>query len=319
MGISLLRLTRLELAGPATLAFLIRAPHGVPPSALLAVAGMLFHSIGCVVNDIADRGSDRYDPRRAARPLVAATVTVRAASVFAALLAVAFCAVSVLLWSGWWLVLSLGVLVLNVTGDAVRKHTLVPPLWDLAFGVDMAGCVLLGAGEVTGPTFAVALCFGLACTIFDTSAAGLKDLRWDLPAGVRTTATYLRCTADSTGRVGLSPAYRSWVAGLAVVEAAATAAAGLVCHASASWTWAVSAVAAMGCVLVLRGLRQTGSPVPHLVAGSAAFLVAVLVLGAGLGDVHRLAAGILISVFLPPVLTTSMTRPLRRQQSTRKA
>lgn len=326
IGLALLQLTRVDLAGPTLLPFVIgiAATGGRPTPARwfgIVVAGLLFHAVACTVNDIADRRPDRLDPRRADRPMVSGAVSVRAASWWAAGQSAAFCGIAALLWRGSFLLLAVSLLALGIVGDAIRKHTLVPPLWDLLFGVDMAGCVVLGARSWHGTVLALAFCYGIGCTLFDTAAAGLKDLRWDRAAGVRTSATFFGARVDGLGRFQLSAAYRIWVGGVVFSALGGVAVTGFLLRATPGPVIGGSVAGLAGAILVARGLRRS-EPVHTVALGSALCLLPAPILAIGRADPAALSIGLACALVVPIAVArgaASSISPPRPQRAPQRA
>ena len=305
-ALALLRLTRVGLAAPTLLPFVIGlAAAGDRPSPArwlgILAAGLLLHTIACTVNDIADRQSDRLDPRRADRPMVAGTVSVRVASTWATAQTAAFCVTAALLWRGDFLLLALGLSALSIVGDAIRKHTLMPPLWDLLFGVDMAGCVLLGARSWHGTALGLAFCYGIACTLFDTAAAGLKDLRWDQVADVRTSAKFFGARVDDLGRFHLPAAYRAWVGVLVGALLGGVIATGFLLADAPGPACGAIAVGTVGAVLIARGLDRR-DPTRTIAAGAGLCLLPALTLAMSPAHPATLATGLAGALLVPVVL-----------------
>ena len=124
-----------------------RTLQDVALPAVIAAAAFALASSACyVVNDILDREADRRHPRKRRRPIAAGEVSVKTAWVFAVALLAVVAALTALLPAParWWVALTLGLYVLNVSlYSAVVKHLVIADVMSLSMGFVlrvMGGC-----------------------------------------------------------------------------------------------------------------------------------------------------------------------------------
>ncbi|MFF4248741.1 UbiA family prenyltransferase [Streptomyces sp. NPDC001822] len=202
------RLTRVHAASAAAFVYplgpLVGSGGDVPLALLVAVAliGVLGHTYGCTVNDLADLASDRLNPARRRSVLVSGAITVGAAR---GALAVQLCAAAVLtagaLTAGdgarWPWILGVAALFGSITlSNIYQKRRIAHPLaMDALFGVNMGVpallCCTVAASEDLAPAALVALAFGLHMALLNIVAGNLKDLEHDRSVGDDTTALRL--------------------------------------------------------------------------------------------------------------------------------
>lgn len=160
--------------------------------AVALVVAVPFHIVYAMLNDLADLGVDRGDPRKAGRPLVSGAVRpAHAAVLVVAAVPLAFTLDIVLLGTDPGRLLVLGVALAGVAGyDWWSKRTAFPPLMDLAQGVGAAAMAHYGAaaaGQPTGVTYLVDASIALFIVLINGVHAGLRDLSSDFAFGARTT------------------------------------------------------------------------------------------------------------------------------------
>lgn len=173
-----------------TLAALWLAADGVPPVGILAafvVGTFLARSAGCVINDIADRKLDAHVARTRDRPLATGEVSLPAALVLLAILAVA-CLAIVLTLNRLAQALTLGGALVAAVYPFLKRWTHWPQAaLGIAFswGIPMAFAAVNGA--VSGAAwllFAASLVWIVA---YDTMYA-MVDRDDDLGVGIKSTA-----------------------------------------------------------------------------------------------------------------------------------
>lgn len=151
-----------------------------------------FHIVYTVLNDLADLGVDRGDPRKVGRPLVSGAVRpAQAACLVVAAVPAAFALDILLLGPDSGRALVLGCAIAGVAVyDWWGKRTPFPPLMDLAQGLGSAAMVHYGAaaaGRPTVVTYLVDAAVALFIVLINGVHAGLRDLYSDFTFGARTT------------------------------------------------------------------------------------------------------------------------------------
>jgi 4-hydroxybenzoate polyprenyltransferase len=327
MPSGMLLLARLRYAGATTFAFVIAAwvgPSAVRPGQILTLvcAGTIYHALACTINDIADRHSDSLNPHRATRPLVSGTTSVAAASYFSAALGVTFFVISLFVWHGWFLGLACAVLALNVVCDAFPKTRLIPPAWDVIFGIAMAGCVILGAAcwgrRVTEPAILIAVCYGLWCAFFNTSASNLKDLQWDQLATNRTSSMFFGCHVDASGVFCLSRRYQIWVTGIAAFLFGAIVLTACSLHETPSFSAAITGTTTLGGAVTVYALNSRRTPLLPLTGASALMLAAIAVAAASRSETTGFLLSLFAAIALPLAADTTFRVILSLREWERK-
>ena len=176
-----------------TLSALWIAAGGFPGWRLIAIFAMgtiLMRSAGCCINDVADREFDRHVKRTAGRPVTTGALSVRAALVFGAALALAAFAL-VLLTNALTIALSLAALAITVAYPYAKRVVSMPQAVlgvAFSFGIPMAFAAVLG--EV--PALAWWLLIGNLFWVlaYDTEYA-MVDRDDDLKLGMKTSAITL--------------------------------------------------------------------------------------------------------------------------------
>ena len=203
-----------------TLAALWLAAQGVPPVGILAafvVGTFLARSAGCVINDIADRKFDAHVARTRDRPLATGEVSLTAAIVLLAILALA-CLAVVLTLDRLAQALALGGALVAAVYPFLKRWTHWPQAaLGVAFswGIPMAFAAVNGA--VSGAAwllFAASLVWIVA---YDTIYA-MVDRDDDLGVGIKSTAILFGRT-DRLIVAVLQLVVLVWLLGLGVVLA----------------------------------------------------------------------------------------------------
>ena len=173
-----------------TLAALWIAAKGVPPADILAVfviGTFLARSAGCVVNDIADRNLDGHVQRTRQRPLPQGDVSVLAARVLAAVLALLCLAVASYLNGLAFLLAMVGGAVACLYPFLKRWTHLPQAALGVAFswGIPMAFAAIIGGVSTAAwLLFAASLAWIVA---YDTLYA-MVDRTDDVKAGIKSSA-----------------------------------------------------------------------------------------------------------------------------------
>jgi 4-hydroxybenzoate polyprenyltransferase len=176
-----------------TLSALWIAAHGFPGWHLLAVfvlGTFLMRSAGCAVNDVADRDFDKHVKRTAQRPVTSGALSVKAALLFGALLAlVAFGLV--LTTNAATIAWSFAALAVSIFYPFTKRFFSMPQAVlgvAFSFGIPMAFAAVQGSV----PPIAWALLVGNLFWVlaYDTEYA-MVDRDDDLKIGIRTSAITL--------------------------------------------------------------------------------------------------------------------------------
>ena len=176
-----------------TLSALWIASHGFPGWHLLTVftlGTILMRSAGCCINDVADRDIDRHVKRTAGRPVTTGAVSVKAALVLGAvlaLLAFALVLTTNALTIGW----SIGALVITLVYPYAKRFFAMPQAVlgvAFSFGIPMA----FAAVQSRVPLIAWVLMLGNLFWVlaYDTEYA-MVDRDDDLVIGMKTSAITL--------------------------------------------------------------------------------------------------------------------------------
>ncbi|MET0423726.1 MAG: UbiA family prenyltransferase [Actinoplanes sp.] len=157
-----------------------------------AVAVLLYHYAGVVINDVMDVDVDAMAPRRGRSPLVTGEVPVAAG-----LRIGAACLIGALLVAMTWLrtdpgavLVFTGSIVCMLAYNLVGKRVPVPLLMDLVQGLAW-GLLVLWAGRATRETNVVAAAIVLYMTQVNAVHGGVRDAAIDRRAGRFTTALLL--------------------------------------------------------------------------------------------------------------------------------
>ncbi|AXA33101.1 4-hydroxybenzoate octaprenyltransferase [Francisella adeliensis] len=173
-----------------TLTALVLASHGFPSFKLLIIftAGVvLMRTVGCIVNDIADRDFDKHVARTNTRPLTSGKLTVKNAITLCLVLTiVAF--ICVLFLNVFTISLSFVALFLAILYPFCKRFFALPQLvLGLAFnfGIFMAFSAIQNSVQLEAWIFYFAtICWTIA---YDTVYA-LADREFDLEIGVKSSA-----------------------------------------------------------------------------------------------------------------------------------
>lgn len=173
-----------------TLTALVLASHGFPSFKLLIIftAGVvLMRTVGCIVNDIADRDFDKHVARTNTRPLTSGKLTVKNAIMLCLVLTIiAF--ICVLFLNLFTVLLSFIALFLAILYPFCKRFFALPQLvLGLAFnfGIFMA----FSAIQNTVPLETWIFYFGTICwTIAYDTVYALADREFDLEIGVKSSA-----------------------------------------------------------------------------------------------------------------------------------
>ncbi|WP_309226564.1 UbiA family prenyltransferase [Streptomyces lunaelactis] len=201
------RLTRIHAAGAAAFVYplgpLLATGGDVSPAVLLTVSGLglLTHTYGCTVNDLADLDSDRRNPTRRRSVLVSGAISVRSARLammvqLAAAVVLTF--LTLIIGEPSW-VFAVGTLALlasiTLSNTYQKRRVAHPLIMDALFGLNMGIPALLCCAVVARwdpvPAALVALAFGLHMVLLNVVAGNLKDLDHDRAVGDDTTAIRL--------------------------------------------------------------------------------------------------------------------------------
>ncbi|QLE79102.1 4-hydroxybenzoate octaprenyltransferase [Francisella sp. Scap27] len=173
-----------------TLTALVLASHGFPSFKLLiifTVGVVLMRTVGCIVNDIADRDFDKHVARTNTRPLTSGKLTVKNAIMLCLVLTIiAF--ICVLFLNFFTVLLSFIALFLAILYPFCKRFFALPQLvLGLAFnfGIFMA----FSAIQNTVPLEAWIFYSGTICwTIAYDTVYALADREFDLEIGVKSSA-----------------------------------------------------------------------------------------------------------------------------------
>lgn len=161
------------------------------PLVLLLLAGSIaMRGAGCVYNDIVDRDLDRQVARTAARPVASGAVSVRAATMWLAVLL----AIGLLVWLqlGWPARLTALASIAPVAAYPFMKRiTWWPQVW---LGLVFSWAALVGWVEATGTLAAAALWLyagSIAWVVGYDTIYALQDVEDDALVGVRSSARRL--------------------------------------------------------------------------------------------------------------------------------
>ncbi|MCL4114948.1 UNVERIFIED_CONTAM: hypothetical protein GTU68_061983 [Idotea baltica] len=173
-----------------TLTALVLASHGFPSFKLLVIftiGVVLMRTVGCIVNDIADRDFDKHVARTNTRPLTSGKLTVKNAIMLCLVLTIiAF--ICVLFLNFFTVLLSFIALFLAILYPFCKRFFALPQLvLGLAFnfGIFMA----FSAIQNTVPLEAWIFYFGTICwTIAYDTVYALADREFDLEIGVKSSA-----------------------------------------------------------------------------------------------------------------------------------
>jgi 4-hydroxybenzoate polyprenyltransferase len=220
-----------------TLAALWIAAGGFPGWHLLIVFGLgtfLMRSAGCAVNDVADRDFDKHVKRTAQRPVTSGAISVKAALIFGAVLALIAFAL-VLTTNAITIAWSFAALTVSIFYPFTKRFFSMPQAVlgvAFSFGIPMAFAAV--RGEV--PPLAWWLLLGNLFWVlaYDTEYA-MVDRDDDLKIGIKTSAitlgrfdvagvmlfyaTYLAVWAVLGAQIGFGWAYAAGIAVAAAVAA----------------------------------------------------------------------------------------------------
>ncbi|MBW8831928.1 MAG: 4-hydroxybenzoate octaprenyltransferase [Burkholderiales bacterium] len=220
-----------------TLAALWIAAGGFPGWHLLIVFGLgtfLMRSAGCAVNDVADRDFDKHVKRTAQRPVTSGAISVKAALIFGAVLALIAFAL-VLTTNAITIAWSFAALAVSIFYPFTKRFFSMPQAVlgvAFSFGIPMAFAAV--RGEV--PPLAWWLLLGNLFWVlaYDTEYA-MVDRDDDLKIGIKTSAitlgrfdvagvmlfyaTYLAVWAVLGAQIGFGWAYAAGIAVAAAVAA----------------------------------------------------------------------------------------------------
>lgn len=209
----------------------LSSSHPWTPGAIVALVAIsaAFNIVGGVLNDICDIESDRLAPSRAQRWLVTGAVSTRAAAAVVAaqlpLMAVVHVAAGFNLSSLRWLAAA-------VAGEALYdlfgKKSRVPPVAEAgqalaAFALVCYGATCLGGG-LSALAWTTATAAAAMLLLANAFHGGLRDIRDDAGARVRTTPLWFGCGFDAE-RVRISAAMSAYAASCLTVMMAASLAA----------------------------------------------------------------------------------------------
>lgn len=173
-----------------TLTALVLASHGLPSIKLLAIFTLgvvLMRTVGCIVNDIADRDFDKHVARTNTRPLTSGKLTTTDAVILCiALTLIAFACV--LFLNIFTILLSFVALFLAILYPFCKRFFALPQLvLGLAFnfGIFMAFSAIQNSIPLQAWIFYIAtICWTIA---YDTVYA-LADREFDLEIGIKSSA-----------------------------------------------------------------------------------------------------------------------------------
>lgn len=181
------------LLAPALWSLLL-ASSGNPPLNLVVIfvlGAFLTRSAGCVINDLADRGFDRFVERTKNRPLADGRLGKKEAfAVFAALSLLAF--FLALFLNAFTIILSLAAILLAIIYPFVKRVSFFPQVFlgaAFGWGAIMAWSAVRGGIGVPAVLIFIANVFW--STAYDTVYA-LMDMEDDLKIGVRSTAIFFK-------------------------------------------------------------------------------------------------------------------------------
>lgn len=187
------------------------AAGGFPGWHLLAVfvlGTVLMRSAGCCVNDVADREFDRHVKRTAQRPVTTGAISVRAALVFGAILALAAFAL-VLTTNAATIAWSFAALAIAIAYPYAKRFVSMPQAVlgiAFSFGIPMAFAAVQGQVPLLAWVLLVGNLFWVLA--YDTEYA-MVDRDDDLRIGIQTSAITL-------GRADVAAVMFFYVAALAI-------------------------------------------------------------------------------------------------------
>lgn len=200
--IGYMRLYRLSIAAPISVAFLLGATDAsvTRPGtvALLWLLGVFYHAYGCGLNDLADADIDSVNPGRRHSPLPGNLITRQEALYATNLAGIGFLLLPLL--TGFPVRVCYGCAVLAVLqtwGNLFQKRSRWVPtgVVDWLFIPAAGGPVLLGAWATGTHTeyvvITTGLAFGMQMVLFNVLAGNIKDIEFDALAGSKTTALAL--------------------------------------------------------------------------------------------------------------------------------
>ncbi|MFF4422893.1 UbiA family prenyltransferase [Streptomyces sp. NPDC001549] len=230
------RLTRIHAAGAAAfvypLGILVTTGGDASVALLVTVSalGLLSHTYGCTVNDLADLESDRRNPARRASVLVSGAIGVRGARtalvVQLAAAVVLTALAQVVDEPRWSFAAGTTALFAAITlSNVYQKRRVAHPLaMDALFGVNMgAPAILCLAVATPGDSTAaglVAVVFGLHMVLLNVVAGNLKDLEHDRAVGDDTTALRLGVRLTDARLLVPTPSYLTLLCLLMTASAA---------------------------------------------------------------------------------------------------
>ena len=173
-----------------TLTAVVMASGGVPEwqyIVIFTIGVVVMRTLGCIVNDIADRDIDKHVERTSTRPLTSGALSVREALYLSLVLAV-FAFVCVLFLNVYSIVLSFVALFLAVLYPFCKRFFVMP---QFVLGLAFNFGILMAFSAIQNKVPAEAWIFYLA-TIFWTIAYdtvyALADREFDLEIGINSSA-----------------------------------------------------------------------------------------------------------------------------------
>jgi 4-hydroxybenzoate polyprenyltransferase len=253
---------------------------------VLGLAGSMYHTYSCHINDLTDRVADEQNPARATSPLIAGTVTVERLTLWVAVEAAGLAAAACLLpenplaKSGF-----LALILLTSWGNIFQKKSrrVSPLVTDLLFGVAVAAplplTVMAVGVRVTWPHLVVSAALALQMAVTSATTGNIKDLDADRAAGLQTTALRLSVSRRGDGTLAFTRSYASYVLTVQVGLVLCVAWLGLL-PASAVETavWAVAFLLCLGATVslsrVLRSRTFPSQPGWHGMSGVTSAILA---------------------------------------------
>ncbi len=196
-----------------------------PTVVAVVVVAVLFNTFGVVLNDIVDLPVDRSQRLRRRSPLVTGRLSRRQAAVIALAQLPLMLAVHVMGGLAPGALALLGGVVLCMTVyDVWGKATRYPLALDATLGASGGLFVLYGASATGQPWPLVVWPTALSAVTFllfvNAYCNGLRDLENDRACGRCTTPIWLNCEGLVHGRIRVSPAMLTYVAGLQALQLA---------------------------------------------------------------------------------------------------